>query len=144
MYRRPANYIMEINVNVKLTADASFIEALRSLFGAAIAMPTQAGGTKKKADKSASEPSNTVVDPTGNITTSERGNSTTETTVTTEITITVEQVRAAVHAKKEELGGHAKIKALLTECGAESVTALDSSRYEEFLSKLKELKELKK
>lgn len=129
---------MEINVKVTLTADPSFIDALRSLFSPGSIAPVQANG-RKKADKTAAEPSSTVVDSTGNITTTETTSTATDTAVATEVTITVEQVRAAVHTKKEELGGHAKIKVLLTECGAESVTALDPSRYEEFLSKLKTL-----
>jgi hypothetical protein len=134
---------MDINVNVKLSADASFIEALRTLFSAmTAASPAHANvTTKKKAEKSAADTSNTVVDSTGAIsytdTTAEGATETiTESKVTT---IKVEEVRAAVHAKKEELGGNAKIKTLLTEFGAESVTALETAKYSDFLSKLNEL-----
>ena len=132
---------MDINVNVKLTADASFIEALRTLFGALIvSQPAPPNGTsKKKAEKPAAETSNTVVDSTGAITSNDTTGDSETITDTKVTTIKVEEVRASVHAKKEELGGNTKIKLLLTEFGAESVTVLEPAKYGDFLSKLNEL-----
>ncbi|HUR65495.1 MAG TPA: hypothetical protein VMZ03_04025 [Chitinophagaceae bacterium] len=49
--------------------------------------------------------------------------------------VTVEQIRAAVQGKGQ--AKRAEIKTLLTEFGATSVTALESSKYADFMEKLK-------
>jgi hypothetical protein len=56
-------------------------------------------------------------------------------TINTEVTI--EQVRAAVAAKRDT--HREKIRTLLTEYGAESVTKLDKTKYAEFLQKVNAL-----
>lgn len=52
---------------------------------------------------------------------------------------TLESVRNAVITKSGDVAKKAAIKALLSEFGADKVTALDSSNYSAFLSKLENL-----
>lgn len=55
-----------------------------------------------------------------------------------ETKITVESLRALA-AEKKSTAGAEKIKALLTEFGAASITALDESRYQDFFTALNAL-----
>jgi hypothetical protein len=120
-------------MEIKVTLDASpaFMQVLTTL---ATVLQPQAAATAAPVKKAKDTPAKEQ--PTAEL--KEATTETGETTMVVETKVTIEQVRAAV--QKAAAGDKRdKVKVLLSEFGADKVTALKAEQYADFLTKVEAL-----
>lgn len=125
-----------MNITVTLTAHPEFLSVLQSLVGALANSTESVKQSAKKTNGTKMPESTTPI--TAPVQTSEVNISTDKTPSEKAISITIEQIRAAVQKQSGE-GKRDQIKALLAEFGADKVTNLTKDQYADFLSRLEKL-----